>query len=48
MVKLISGDFKNYYYAPFASFSGLLCFFLYLFSIIIAFLLTYSVEGTSR
>lgn len=47
MVKLISTDFKKYYYAPFASFAGLLCFFLYFFSIIIAFLLTYSSEGRS-
>lgn len=46
MVKLISSDFKKYYYAPFGSFAGLACFFLYFFAVTISLLLTYSNEGT--
>ena len=45
MVKLISSSFRNYYFAPFGSFAGLICFLMYFFAAAIALLLTYSNEG---
>ena len=45
MVKLLSKNFQYYYHASFNSFAGLLCFFLYFWSIMIALMLTFSNEG---
>ena len=46
MVKLVSENFKKFYFAPFASFAGLMCFFLYFISLIIALMLSFNKDGS--
>lgn len=48
MVHLISKNFKRFFYAPVTSFAGLICISLYVVSIIVALLLTYSNEGKNE